>query len=340
MSRLILLFVICFVLLCIQSCATTSKSIKRDDPLIGKIFNTQTRQPIDFDTLIEKIKNYDVIYLSEKHDNPDHHRIQQDIITSLIDKGLRLTIGFEFFAMNNTPDLLNFVESGEKNHDKKTEYTIENNLRRKLGWDTQSDDMWTYYFDLLNLAKKADLSVSGLDLSNSIIKRITRKGIANITPVEQEFIFSTHLSDPAYKSYMFSIFKAVHCGMGHERMQSRLYDTWLARNDKIALSISQLHKHHKGPVVVIIGGGHTEYGLGVIDRVTAVDNTITQLNLSLQEISVTPSDLPGYLSLLDLEGFKKIPPSDYIWFTQRVSYRDPCEEFQHALKKIKNTTDE
>jgi uncharacterized iron-regulated protein len=334
MNRLFFLFLIFFTLLLIQSCATTHKSIMRKDPLIGKIINAGSAQSIDFESLIKDISTYDVIYLSEKHDNPEHHHIQNRIIKSLIKKGLTPTIGFEFFSMDDTPDLLNFVDSGKTVHSKKIEKIIEADLRKKLGWDTQSDKMWQYYYDLLSIAKKENLFVAGIDIANTLKKRITRKGINGITPIEQEQVFSTQLSDRNYKDYMFSIFKSVHCGMGHERMQSRLYDTWVARNDKMALSITRLHHHGKGPIVIIIGNGHTEYGLGVINRVADIDKTIKQVNIASKEIHVTPATISEYLMPLDLAGFKRVPPADFLWFTQRVSYENPCEEFKKSLERI------
>ena len=339
MNRLFFLFLIFFAISIIQSCATTKKSMMRNDPLIGKIINTQSSQPIDFESLIKDISTYDVIYLSEKHDNPEQHHIQQRVIRRLIETGLNPFIGFEFFSMDNTPDLLNFVDSGKVSHSKKIEKIIEADLRKKLGWDTQSDKMWRYYFDLLSIAKKEKLQVAGIDLPGTLKKRITRKGINGITPIEKDQLFSTQLSDEAYKDYMFSIFKSVHCGMGHEKMQSRLYDTWVARNDKMAHSITRLYKHGKGPIVIIIGGGHTEYGLGVINRVAAIDKTIKQVNIALREISVKPSELPDYILPLELEGFEKVPPADYLWFTQRVSYADPCEEFKKSLQKMKKSSE-
>ena len=337
MNRLIFLTLIFFTLFLIQSCATTKKTIMRTDPLIGEIINTGTGQAIDFEALMEKIITYDVIYLSEKHDNPDQHQIQQKIIRRMIEAGLTPTLGFEFFSMTDTPHLLNFIDSGKVSHSEKIKKMIETDLRKKLGWDTQSDQMWGYYYALLSLARKENLTVAGIDLDSALKKRITRKGINGLSPIEKEQIFSTRLKDDVYKDYMFSIFKAVHCGMsmGHGNMEARLYDTWVARNDKMADSISRLYKHRKGPVVIIIGGGHTEYGLGVINRVTAIDKTIKQVNIALREISVRPSALSDYLMPLDLEGYKKVPPADFIFFTQRVSYEDPCEAFQKSLQKMK-----
>ncbi|MCP3898878.1 MAG: ChaN family lipoprotein [Desulfobacteraceae bacterium] len=327
-----------FAMFLMQSCAAIShKPIKRDDPLIGKIVDTETNKEISFESLIKSVISADVIYLSEKHDNPDHHNIQKRIILNLIENGLKPTIGFEFFSMEETSDLLNFVDSGKVSHSKKVEKIINNNLRKKLGWDTQEDTMWNYYYDLINIAKKENLPVAGIDLSDALKKRITRKGIKGITPIEKEQIFSTNLSDPTYKDHMYSIFKAVHCGMGHKKMQSRLYDTWQARNDKMALSISQLHNNNKSPIIIIIGGGHTEYGLGVVDRVKSIDKTIKQVNIAMIEISRKPSDLSEYILPLDLKGFKKVPPADFLTFTQRVSYKDPCVEFKKSLEKMRRS---
>ena len=335
MNRLLFCLLMSAVFIMLQSCAITKKTIMRHDPLIGRIINTTTGQTVDFNMLIKNISAYDVIYLSEKHDNPEHHNIQQKIINQLIKNNIEATIGFEFFSMNNTPDLLNFIDAGKVEHSQKIEKVIEADLRRKLGWDSQSDQMWKYYFELLKIAQKEKLQVAGIDLANNLIKRITRKGIDGISPVEKEMIFTTDMSGKSYKDYMYSIFKAVHCGMGNEKMQSKLYDAWTARNDKMALSITQLVKHSSGPVIIIIGGGHTEYGLGVINRVKEIDKTISQVNIASQEISTNPADLSEYLEPLELEGFGPVPPADFIWFTQRVSYKDPCKEFKKSLKKMK-----
>lgn len=335
MNRILFLSVILAALFLIQSCAVTRKTPMRSDPLIGKIIDSKTSAPIQYETLVNDISTFDVIYLSEKHDNPYHHNAQEKIILSLVKMEQNPTIGFEFFSMDHTSHLLNFIDSEKVAHSKENEKFIETDLRKKLRWDTQSDKMWSYYFSLLTLAKKHTLSVAGIDMNTGLKKRITRKGIKGITPLEKEQVFSTQMNNNAYKEYMYDIFKAVHCGMGHKRMQERLYDTWIARNDKMALSITSLVKHSKGPVVVIIGGGHTEYGLGVIDRVKAINPDIRQINIGLREISVQPTPLADYLEPLDIKGFEPSSPYDYLWFAQRVSYADPCEEFKASLKKMK-----
>jgi uncharacterized iron-regulated protein len=336
MTRFFLTTLLLLTIPMIFACATIPKIPLRQDPLIDKIIPTKTLHPISFNHLMDSISDHGVIYLSEKHDNPMHHAIQHRIIQDLIKRKKLPLLGFEFFSMDDTPLLLNFADSGRAAHSPKMEKAIEKQIRTKLDWDSQSDTMWAYYYDLLRLARENHLLISGLDLSGSQKRRITRKGMAALSNIEKKLVFSSQFSNAPYEAYMKSLFKAVHCGMGHDKMTSRLYDTWLARNDKMALSISQLYeKDLQGPIVVIIGGGHTEYGLGVMERVKALNPDISQVNIALTEINIDPSDLVEYLQPLELEGFEPLLPADFLWFTQRVSYKDPCEEFKTSLKSMK-----
>ncbi|NDY73256.1 hypothetical protein DO021_16960 [Desulfobacter hydrogenophilus] len=345
MQRLIYFLIGCVVCLSI-GCATTSKIIMRDDPLIGTLVKGDTGKPIHFAGLMDTLIHSDIIYLSEKHDNPMHHAIQHRVIQALIDRGYAPILGFEFFSYQDTPLLLNLVDAGKKAHSPKMEKAVEQRIREKLGWENQSDTMWGYYWNLIRLAADNDFPAAGLDLSATQKRRITRKGLDGLSPIELQQLFSTKLSNTAYESYMKSVFVSVHCGMDHGRMTERLYDTWMARNDRMALSVVELFNavqtqdrdkadRKTGPVVIIIGTGHTEYGLGVLDRVHHLKPNVTQTNLAITEIEREPADLSHYLAPLSLEGFDPVPPADFLWFTQRVSYDDPCEKFKAVLKKMK-----
>ncbi|PIE61099.1 MAG: hypothetical protein CSA29_05095 [Desulfobacterales bacterium] len=334
------LFILSMLIPLTFSCATAPKPgpMPRQDPLIGKIISAKTKKQVSYDQLLHTIRAYDVVYISEKHDNPVHHNVQKRIIRDLSESGHPPQIGFEFFSVSDTPLLLNFMDSKNARHTPEMENAVQKKMREKLGWTDQTDKMWSFYWSLLTLARDNGLTVAGLDLTTSQKRRITRKGAENLTALETKQIFSTHLNDPVYKAHMTALFKAVHCGMGHGRMAEKLYDTWLARNDRMALSITELHDTkapNSGPVIVIMGNGHTEYGLGVMDRVAYLNPSISQLNLAMTEINPTPADLDDYLTPLDLKGYSPELPADFLWFTQRVSYEDPCLKFRKVLEHMK-----
>ncbi|MCG8533215.1 MAG: ChaN family lipoprotein, partial [Desulfovibrionales bacterium] len=110
--------VLLVLLFFLQSCAVTPppKPTPPKDPLIGKILDTHSGQLIPFNALVEGLGDSDIIYLSEKHNNPMHHEIQHRIIQSLVDNGKKPSLGFEFFSVDQTPLLLNFVEFNPKAH--------------------------------------------------------------------------------------------------------------------------------------------------------------------------------------------------------------------------------
>ncbi|MCG8617926.1 MAG: ChaN family lipoprotein, partial [Desulfobacterales bacterium] len=146
------LFIISLMVM-IMSCTTTPPPTPfREDPLIGKIIKADTGKAVSYGALVKDMENYDVIYLSEKHDNPMHHAVQRRVIQHFIDSGHTPVIGFEFFAMADTPLLLNFIDSKKAGHPEKLDKALEKQMRIKLGWDDQSDTMWGYYWDLLTLA--------------------------------------------------------------------------------------------------------------------------------------------------------------------------------------------
>lgn len=342
------MFALILCLFC--GCAAKVPIVKRDDPLIGTIIRTDTGEFVCFEDLIDSLIHSDIIYLSEKHDNPKHHAIQHQVIQAFINQGRAPILGFEFFSYKDTPLLLNLVDASTKAHppqlSKKMKKKLEQRIRVKLGWKNQSDTMWGYYWNLIKLAADNDLYAAGLDLGSIEKRRITRKGLDKISPIELQQLFSTQFSNPVYESYMKSIFVSVHCGMDHGRMTDRLYDTWVARNDRMAMSVVELANavqtqdldtagRKLGPIVVIIGAGHTKYGLGVMNRVDHLKPNASQTNLAITEIYTKPCDIAQYLKPLSLEGFDPVPPADYLWFTQRVSYDDPCVKFKDELKKIK-----
>lgn len=340
MIRFLLIPAVCCMLFLIQSCATAVKQpVQPDDPLVGKILDTRTTEMVSFFDLMTALMDHDVIFLSEKHDNPMHHAIQHRIIAQMVDEKLAPALGFEFFALHDTPLLLSFVESDKHSHSKKIDTMVEKDLRRQLDWDTRPDQMWGYYFDLLSLAREHSLTAAGLDLAGPLKRRITRKGLSGITLIEKSQVFSTGLDNPVYEDYMKAIFKAVHCGMGNDAMLDHIYDTWTARNDTMALSITRLADETAGPVVVIMGNGHTEYSLGVMDRVTFLNPALSQINLALTEVRPEPAGVDVYTAPLDLAGFAPVHPADYIWFTRRVSDKDPCQAFKKSLQRMKQSQD-
>jgi len=343
-NRFTLLPFLCLLLaLLIIGCSTTTSGSKvpdphefpqpekRDDPLIGKIYSSKDYKEVSVTSLTPSLLSSDVIYLGEKHDNREHHEIQMQLIEELVKKDKKPSIGIELFSMDQTGFLMGFVFS-KSHHGAPSPEKVEQRLRLNLGWDQRSEKMWKNYFSILELAKKHQLTLFGMDIPAGIIRRMTMKGVENLTGVEKLFLHSTNLEDETYKKFMFQQFKDGHCGWSDKNLMEKLYGTWLARNDAMAKAIQTIRlQNPKEPTVVLLGGGHSVYKLAVYDRLAYLMPEVKQLNIGIQEVSIREVELKDYFSSITVDDRTFPPPYDYIWFTQRDNYIDPCVQFKKSL---------
>ncbi|MEH6471261.1 MAG: ChaN family lipoprotein [Halopseudomonas sp.] len=314
-------------------CAQQSQIGPRQDPLIGQLIDGHSQVALSYEQLVERAQAADVVYLSERHDNAEHHRIQLQVVQSLVDLELRPALGFEFFDATQTGYLMQYV-SGKASlmqlgHGTGKTTSPEQRLRNRLGWSQRSDTDWGYYFALIELAKTHQLPVFGTDLPAGIKLRLSRTDLDALTPVEQQQLAMLPLDNNGYKSYMYERFRAGHCGWGNEPLLGRLYRTWQERNYRMASSIVAMSQtERQGPVVMIVGAGHTEHNWAVVTQVEQLQPELKQLNIGLQEIYIDQAPLQSYLYGDSELNSTLGPRHDLLWFTQRQDYDDPCAMFK------------
>ncbi len=316
----------------------TTMTPKREDPLIGKIVDSSNEGEISYLQLLEQATHSDVIYLGENHENADHHEIQLKIIRDLIEAGKKPQLGFEFFSIEQTGYLTAYVRRSSNRMHKLPEDKLEGKLRRELGWQDRPDKTWLFYFRFMQLARKHQLTVFGADLPAGTVRSISRNGIDGLSPVEKSLLQPTGYKNKAYKKLMFEKFKAAHCGFAMKNHQERMYETWLARNDTMSRSITAMAEANpKQPVIVILGGGHTQHNMGVFERTGHLLPDVRQLNIGLTEIFRQEAPLEAYLQHETIDGQRFQPAHEYLWFTQRSSYKDPCKRFRKHLEAMKQS---
>jgi uncharacterized iron-regulated protein len=301
-----------------------------EDPLLETIWKIESGNIIKQQELIEQMLAADVIYLGEKHDNTRQHEIQVQILEDLVRKGKRPSIGFEFFALGQTSILMNYTQpSAPMMGMKSKDINPEAILRQSLGWDHRPDVEWNFYFNLIEVARKNQLSAFATDIPWELSARITRIGIENLQPTELSLLVDTGLNNSDYEEIMLEEFTNVHCGYRNEEMFRRMYQAWIARNDAMAQAIvDTIEANPENPVVMIVGFGHLRHGMGIPERVAYLRPKTKQINFLMMEINQEPSSLKSYLPELEINGRTFRQDFDYIWFTSRQDVQDPCEGFR------------
>src|SRR6266480_2784062 len=69
----------------------------RDHALIGTIWDVRAGVAITPETFVTRVAARRFVLLGEKHDNPDHHRLQAWVVGALIAAGRRPAVAFEMF---------------------------------------------------------------------------------------------------------------------------------------------------------------------------------------------------------------------------------------------------
>ena len=302
-----------------------------DDPLIGRIFYHDGPQAITEQDLYARMADSDVVYLGENHDNIHHHRIQLDSIRKLVEMGHKPSVGFEFFARADTPRLNQHQASDDKYHGGQGEHgdAAGQLLRQQLGWGANRDQDWDHLYPILQYAREQQLPVFGADINAGLRKQISKVGYDGLNGVEKLLVPLSEFNDDDYRQLMFERFTLAHCGWGKDDYLGRLYDAWLARNEAMARSIIAMHEQNpEQPVVVILGGGHTEYNMAVVERIARLAPGLRQLNLRLRAVADEPIAVTEYFAPLQINETSFGQPYDYQWFTARMPEReDPCEAF-------------
>ena len=273
------------VLLLLGACATTPPSLPREpDPLAERIFDTRDGEELDRAALFARLRAADVVYLGEKHDSRRHHEIQVSLLEDLAGGGARPALGLEIFPRGDSGLLMGYVTWAPSPHMRNNADSAEAWLLEQLHWE-DGDHRWAWYGPLLETARARDLPVLGIDLPVSLRARVSKVGVAGLTGAERALLAPTGFEDAAYESLMIEKLRAAHCGFGSPEYLGRLYDNWVARNDAMARAIvSALEDADGAPVVVIVGAGHLEHDMGVVERVAALRPELEQVNLGLLEL--------------------------------------------------------
>lgn len=287
-------------------------------PLVGRIYDTLTNRELEQAEFDARLGTAQVIYLGEAHDEPAHHEVQIDVLRRMVRAGRRPAVGFEIFAAGQTNMLEEYLQhTGDAN-----EW-----LRNAAGWSVAGDPHWGYYGVLLQYARSGELELFGMDLDRTLRRRITSVGAAGLTVLEQLQLRPTQFQDAVYRDVMFEQLKASHCGYGDEAFIGRLYDTWLARNDSMAAAIAtSLDADPSRPVVVILGAGHTGYGMGVAERVAHRRPGTRQLNIGLRSVRPEATQPADYYDDRPPKARRYPATHEIIWFTRWTTSRLTDEE--------------
>jgi uncharacterized iron-regulated protein len=288
-------------------------------PLTGRVWHVASARFIDDSTLIAELARARFVVLGEKHDNPEHHRIQAALLQGLIAAGRRPAVAFEMFTTAETEPLAAHLRT----HPRDAAGIAEAVKWNQTGWPE-----WEMYRPIAQAALDAGLPIVPANLANERIRAVSRGTSDALDPA---FVSRHGLADPLpedVRREMAAEIADSHCGHTSERMVQGMIAAQRARDAHMADAL--LHAPSGDGAVLIAGSGHARNDRGAPAFIRRIEPGSRVASIAILEVNdrrPTPADYA-----VDYDGRL---PFDYVWFTTRLDSEDPCEKFRKSLERLK-----
>jgi uncharacterized iron-regulated protein len=291
----------------------------RDHPLAGTIWNAAL-QPVAGEELEQRLARARFVLLGEIHNNPDHHRLQAQLIGALVKRGRRPSIVLEMVPADLQAELDRHRGDG---------LSGAIGLGKLLQWEERGWPAWPIYQPIAEVALSAGLTLlaGGLD---SRAEKAIRSGqpLPRGTPLETGALQPL---EPPLSQALSREVQEAHCNLlppsavePMVRIQ-RLRDAYLARAMFLA--------SERDGAVLIAGVGHVRKDWAVPRILNG--NMLNGSAVVLAFVEVDPAQTKPAEYLPTVPGAES--PFDYLYFTPRADVTDHCAALDKKFKKKPRT---
>jgi uncharacterized iron-regulated protein len=294
-------------------------TIAQDHPLVGRIWDVAAGAFIDSAALVEHLTGGRFVLLGEKHDNPDHHRLQAWLLRALIAAGRHPAVGFEMFSLDDAPAIARQLAAHP---------TDAGGLAQAVDWQRSGWPDWAMYQPIAEAALQAGWPVVATNLSPTIARTLGQSGEAALDPALAARLGLDRPLAADMRAAMAQEIREGHCGYASEPRVEAMSIVQRARDAQMAESLAAAGQ--QDGAVLIAGAGHVRRDYGVPSYLASKAPAARVISMAFLEVRPDKLDPPAYAT-----GFRhQTLPFDYVWFTPRVDDQDPCAAFEEQLKKL------
>ena len=208
--------------------------------------------------LSKRLEGARLLLVGESHTDMDSHRIELRVIEELVRAGRKVTVGLEMYPYTAQSALDDWTAG------KLTEDAFLDASRWYKNWGYN----WLYYRDVFLFVRDRRLPLVAINAPRDVVSAVRRKGFQNLTPEEAAHI---PVDVDSKNAEHLRLFKAsfgpsgFHAGMDEAAWQSMLdaQCTWDATMGFHAVQPLRGPEDPKAVVVVLVGAGHVQYGMGI-----------------------------------------------------------------------------
>jgi uncharacterized iron-regulated protein len=287
-----------------------STTLDHDMPLVGKMWDTSSRTFVEPRALAVAVAQADYVLLGEKHDNPDHHRLQAAVIRAMLSAGEKPALALEMLEPDQDAAVARYRAAPS---------ATASGLGEAIGWDKSGWPPWPTYLPIAEVAFQAGLPLMSANLPRATVRSIAHGGVAALPPEIAARLGLDKPLAPALETSLEEEMRASHCGQLPETMVAPMALAQRARDGQMADRMISATT----PVVLIAGAGHVRRDRGVPVYLSAAKPRARVVSVAFMEVEGALGTPDAYAKRFGTGAL----PFDYVWFTPRANDDDPCADF-------------
>ena len=284
-----------------------------EHPLVGKLWDVERGRFVEEAELLKEAPRVRYFLLGERHDNPDHHRLQAALVRAIARGGRRPVLAFEMLDVAQQPKVDAALAQAPGDADA---------LALAVDWAHSGWPDWSLYRPVFAAGLEAGLPLVAANLPREQVRALVMKGPGALDAgLRGRLALDTPLPEEMARALREEM-RESHCGHLPEAMLEPMV---LAQRARDAHFAARMHDADTGQgALLIAGSGHTRADRGVPLHLAREAPGQRVLSVGFVEVSPELREPPAYAASF---GAPRLP-FDYVWFTPAARREDPCAAFQ------------
>lgn len=313
-----------------------------EDPRSGRIVALDDGAPVSHDALLDSLARARFVLLGERHDQPDHHRLQAWVVSALAARGRRPAVVLEMLDETQREALERALPSRDAEE-----------IARAVRWEKSSWPDFALYRPVIEAALAAGLPIVAGNASTARVRALAmgqpdddaRALLAGAAP----------LSDTGRARLVHEIDRG-HCGQATPERIGAMIEAQRFRDVTMASALLVADARFGDGAVLIAGTGHVARDMGVPVQLAARAPDATIASLAFVELRAGLPELErdartaaaagdagsaaidadrSRATLAARDPDALVPDADLLWLTPRLDDDDPCTKYREALERMR-----
>lgn len=208
------------------------------------LFRVSDRTIVSYEEMIRDVREANLIFVGELHDNESHHKSQLDLITGLNRLKIPIAVGLEMFAAKSQNELDRWVNG---------DISIDNFIKAYYkNWNVP----WVFNNAIFLYLRNNKIPAIGLNIPKEVSEKIDRFGFSSLSIKEVEEYFPRVVCNVEEK-YLDYIKRAYRAHENSKMQFSHFCEAQLLRDKTMAWNITEfLRKNPSKTIIVFMGASH------------------------------------------------------------------------------------